>query len=227
MASNALAGSVLATPLLSNFTTSVAGAKTPKDVLDVLQVLAGKVLPLSVLGAARMPLQTSDWRSTRLGRDAFLHSSVPKGWWEEYADMAAREYDPGVLMARSSLMACTWTETTQMLTPIGIDRWPYELSIKYGMRDALTCSVGRRWLIAYWSKQVSEQVSDAALSHRSVCSGELCRSPSRAVDRSRPAMDGQTRRGHAGGAGRLAAGVRREGHRRGRQAAWAGRGNRP
>lgn len=154
MASNALAGSVLATPLLSDFTASVGGAKTPKDVLDVLQVLAGKVLPLSVLGAARMPLQTSDWRSTRLGRDAFLHSSVPRGWWEEYADMAAREYDPGVLMARSSLMACTWTETTQMLAPIGIDRWPYELSMKYGMRDALTCSVGRRWLIAYWSKQV-------------------------------------------------------------------------
>jgi LuxR family quorum sensing-dependent transcriptional regulator len=39
----------------------------------------------------------------------------------------------------------------QMLDPIGIDRWPYELSLKYGIRDALTCSVGRRWLVAYWS----------------------------------------------------------------------------
>ena len=37
--------------------------------------------------------------------------------------------------------------------PIGIDRWPYELSLKYGMRDALTCSVGRRWLVSYWSRQ--------------------------------------------------------------------------
>jgi hypothetical protein len=36
--------------------------------------------------------------------------------------MARREYDPGVMMARSSLMACTWTETMQMLEPIGIDR---------------------------------------------------------------------------------------------------------
>ena len=67
--------------------------------------------------------------------------------------MAGREYDPGVMMARSSLMACTWTETMQMLEPIGIDRWPYELSFKYGMRDALTCSVGRRWLVSYWSRQ--------------------------------------------------------------------------
>ena len=56
-------------------------------------------------------------------------------------------------MVRSSLMACTWTETMQMLDPIGIDRWPYELSIKYGMRDALTCAVGRRWLVSYWSRQ--------------------------------------------------------------------------
>jgi hypothetical protein len=66
-----------------------------------------------------------------------LHSSVPQGWWEEYSAIAGREYDPGVMMARSSLMACTWIES------IGIDRWPYELSLKYGMRDALTCSVGR------------------------------------------------------------------------------------
>jgi DNA-binding CsgD family transcriptional regulator len=96
----------------------------------------------------------SDWRTTRLGKDIFLHPSVPEGWWEEYAAMAKRECDPGVMMARSSLMACTWTETTQMLEPIGIDRWPYDLSLKYGMRDMLTCSVGRRWIVAYWSRQV-------------------------------------------------------------------------
>ena len=51
-------------------------------------------------------------------------------------------------------MGCTWTETMQMLEPIGIDRWPYELAHKYGMRDALTCSVGRRWIVAFWSRQV-------------------------------------------------------------------------
>jgi DNA-binding CsgD family transcriptional regulator len=136
----------------------VAAAKTPGEVLDFLQALTAKVLPLSVLGAARIPLQTSDWRSTRLGRDAFLHSSVPDGWWEEYAAMAMHEYDPGVLMARSSLMACTWTETMQMLAPIGIDRWPYELSLKYGMRDALTCAVGRRWLVSYWSSRTLDKV---------------------------------------------------------------------
>jgi hypothetical protein len=141
-----------ATPILNEFTGCVAGARSPSEVLDVLHALASKFVRLSVLGAARIHLQTCDWRSTRLGRDAFLHSSVPKGWWEEYAATATREYDPGVMMARSSLMACTWTETMQMLEPIGIDRWPYELSLKYGMRDALTCAVGRRWLVTYWSR---------------------------------------------------------------------------
>jgi DNA-binding CsgD family transcriptional regulator len=40
------------------------------------------------------------------------------------------------------------------LEPIGIDRWPYELARKYGIRDALTCCIGQRWLVAYWSRQV-------------------------------------------------------------------------
>jgi LuxR family quorum sensing-dependent transcriptional regulator len=141
------------TPLLTDFTARVAKQRTPHHVLDTLNELTSKLLPMSVLGAARFPVRTSDWSSTRLDRDAFLHSSVPPGWWDEYAAMATREHDPGVMMARLSLMACTWTETMHMLEPIGIDRWPYELSLKYGMRDALTCSVGRRWLVAFWSRQ--------------------------------------------------------------------------
>jgi DNA-binding CsgD family transcriptional regulator len=143
------------TPHLTEFTDCVAGQRTQDAVLDALNVLAKKCLPpLSVLGAARFPIKASDWRSTRLGHDVFLHSWAPEGWWAEYAAMASREQDPGVMMAKASLMACTWTETMQMLDPIGIDRWPYELSLKQGMRDALTCSVGRRWLVAYWSPKV-------------------------------------------------------------------------
>jgi DNA-binding CsgD family transcriptional regulator len=45
-----------------------------------------------------------------------------------------------------------------MLEPIGIDRWPYELALKYCIRDALTCCVGQRWLVAYWSRQVLTNV---------------------------------------------------------------------
>ena len=141
------------TPMLTEFTDCMDRRRTPDEVLETLHVLASKYLAISVLGAARFPLKTSDWRSTRLGKDAFLHPSVPKGWWEEYVAMAKREQDPGVMMARSSLMGCTLTETVRMLEPIGIDRWPIELSHKFGMRDALTCSVGRRWLVSYWSSK--------------------------------------------------------------------------
>ena len=133
----------------------MARQENPAAVLDALDGLAKECLPqLSVLGVVRIPIRTSDWRSTRLGRDAFLHSSVPSGWWDEYVAMAIGEYDPGVMMARSSLVACTWAETMQLLDPIGIDRWPYELSLKYGIRDALTLSIGRRWLVSYWSPKV-------------------------------------------------------------------------
>ena len=67
--------------------------------------------------------------------------------------MARREFDPGIMMARQSIMAFTWTETRRMLDPIGVDQWPYELALKYGIRDALTCPVGRRWVICYWSSK--------------------------------------------------------------------------
>jgi DNA-binding CsgD family transcriptional regulator len=142
------------TPLLNKFTAQVTRAKTPEAILDALDDFASKLLPINALGVGRMPQRTSDWRSIQLGKDVFLHSSAPVEWWNEYAAKAAHGYDPGIMMAKTSLVAYTWTETMQMLEPIGIDRWPYELALKYGIRDALTCCVGQRWLVAYWSRQV-------------------------------------------------------------------------
>ena len=142
------------TPLLNRFTDRVTRAKTPDEILDGLDDFASKLLPINVLGVGRMPQRTTDWRSIQLGKDVFLHSSAPVEWWNEYAAKATHGYDPGIMMAKSSLVAYTWTETMQMLEPIGIDRWPYELALKYGIRDALTCGVSQRWLVAYWSRQV-------------------------------------------------------------------------
>ena len=34
---------------------------------------------------------------------------------------------------------------------IGIDRWPIDLSHKYGMRDGYACPVGGRWVVGFWS----------------------------------------------------------------------------
>src|SRR5215467_13388822 len=142
------------TPLLNKFTDHVTRAKTPDGILDGLDDFASKLLPVNVLGVGRIPQRTSDWPSIELGIDVFLHSSAPVGWWNAYAAKAAKGYDPGIMMAKSSLAAYTWTETMQMLEPIGIDRWPYDLALRYGIRDALTCCIGQRWLVAYWSRQV-------------------------------------------------------------------------
>ena len=142
------------TPLLNKFTAHVSRAKTADAVLDGLDEFASRLLPVRVLGAGRMPQRTSDWRSIELGKDVFLHRSAPVDWWNEYARKAAQKYDPGIMMAKTSLVAYTWTETMQTLEPIGVDRWPFDLALKYGIRDALTCCVGQRWLVAYWSRQV-------------------------------------------------------------------------
>jgi len=154
VASNAALKTTPPTPLLSKFTVHVARAKTPDDILDALDDFASKLLPINVLGVGRIPKRTSDWRSIQLGIDVFLHPSAPVEWWNEYAAKAAHGYDPGIMMAKCSLVAYTWTETMRMLEPVGVDRWPYELALKYGIRDALTCCVGQRWLVAYWSRQV-------------------------------------------------------------------------
>jgi DNA-binding CsgD family transcriptional regulator len=47
----------------------------------------------------------------------------------------------------------TWTEVLRMLQPIGADRWSYELALKYGLRDGLTCPVAGRWVVAFWSRR--------------------------------------------------------------------------
>jgi hypothetical protein len=58
------------------------------------------------------------------------------------------------MMARCSLMACHLDETMQMLDPIGIDRWPYELSLKYAFATRLTV----RWAGAGWSPMVGTKL---------------------------------------------------------------------
>jgi hypothetical protein len=105
----------------------VVNAHTPNAVLDSLHTFATHI-PLNVLGAARVPLGVGDWRTLKLGRDIFLHSSVARGWWDEYAMMTQREFDPGIIMARSSLMASmhdpyAGTPRVQFVSKMAL-KWP-------------------------------------------------------------------------------------------------------
>jgi LuxR family quorum sensing-dependent transcriptional regulator len=47
----------------------------------------------------------------------------------------------------------TWTEVRRLVQPIGADKWSYDLALKHGMRDGLTCPVGGRWAVAFWSRK--------------------------------------------------------------------------
>jgi hypothetical protein len=49
--------------------------------------------------------------------------------------MVRREFDPGTIMARDSIMAFTWTETRRMLDPIGVDQWPYEVAVHFSAEE--------------------------------------------------------------------------------------------
>src|SRR5262249_36196213 len=126
---------------------------SPHDVLEELHAVTTRHVPLSVLGAARLPLKSGDWASIQLGKLAFLHKSVPEGWWEEYHVVARGKFRPLLFLAASSMAMHTWTEARRMFQPIGVDNWSYDLALKHGMRDGLSCPVGGRWVLAFWSRK--------------------------------------------------------------------------
>jgi LuxR family quorum sensing-dependent transcriptional regulator len=131
---------------------------TPAAVIDHLHKTLSREIQLHVLAIARFPLKWGDWSGVERGKSVFLHPTVPGGWWDEYAVMARSVPDPGLVMARMSLAPFTWTEGRQMLEPLGVDRWSYELALKHGMRDGFTCPVGSRWVVSFWSKRVLTSV---------------------------------------------------------------------
>ena len=136
---------------VSDFANRLDDLKTPAAVLDAVQGVSTTSLPLNVLGAGRFPLVGNHWRS-ELGKSAFLHSSVPAGWWEEYSALKTKNnFRPALFLAQSSLASYTWTEMRRLIQPIGVDRWGQELALKYRMRDGLTCPVGGRWVVVFWS----------------------------------------------------------------------------
>ena len=138
---------------LLDFASRVEQTRSPDEVLDELHLATTTNLPLSVLGAARFPLKSGDWESIELGKSAFVHKDVPEGWWEDYHAFAAGKFRPMLFLARSSLASFTWTEVRRMFQPVGVDQWAYELGLKYGMRDGLTCPVGGRWVVTFWSRR--------------------------------------------------------------------------
>jgi LuxR family quorum sensing-dependent transcriptional regulator len=138
---------------LVDYAGHVDDLRSPEEVLNELHAVTTRSLPLPVLGALRVPIKSGDWESVQLGKSIFLHEEVPEGWWEEHKAHAPGKFRPLLFLAGSSMASHTWTETRRLMQPIGIDKWTYELALKYGMRDGLTCPVGGRWVVAFWSRK--------------------------------------------------------------------------
>ena len=127
------------------------------DVLDALHAVTHAHSRISVLGAALLPVRWGDWTTVEKGKTVFLHDSVPKGWWDEWLELSRTHPGPSLALARLSLAPFSWSEMMRKLEPLGIDRLPMELALKYGMRDGLTCPVGGRWVVTYWSRSVLDR----------------------------------------------------------------------
>jgi DNA-binding CsgD family transcriptional regulator len=139
---------------LNDFSSFAGNQATPNDVLNALQDAIAPSLPLHVLVAARFPRKFGDWNSIKLGTSLIVHKDAPQGWWRDYSEYSQQAYDPGIMIARMSPAPFTWTEGRRLIEPIGADRWAWDLALKYGMRDGLTCPVGGRWVLAFWSRKV-------------------------------------------------------------------------
>jgi DNA-binding CsgD family transcriptional regulator len=138
-----------------DFAAEVDRYSTPSSILDALDAAVAKDSALRVLGARRYGVDLHQREELRLGENVFIHKSAPDGWWDDYQILVQRASSPIITMARHCLAPVTWTESLRMFEPLGIDRWAYELGLKYGMRDGLTCPVGgARWVVIYWSRKV-------------------------------------------------------------------------
>jgi LuxR family quorum sensing-dependent transcriptional regulator len=140
-----------------DYAMDVERLKTPSEVLDLLHDIVFETHLLRVQGANRFSARVSDMRRIEIGKNVFIHKDIPRGWIEEWAAFVASGHPIGLMTARICLAPFTWTELSRMLDPVGADRWPFELALKYGMRDGYICPVGGRWLIAFCSPKVLDQ----------------------------------------------------------------------
>jgi hypothetical protein len=120
---------------LIDYSMDVEGSKTPDEVLNRLDEITSEKNPIRVHGANRFSVKVGDWRRIELGKNTFVHRDVPREWLEEWTAFVAGGHPVGLMTARTCLAPFTLTELSRLFDPIGIDRWPYELALKHGIRD--------------------------------------------------------------------------------------------
>src|SRR5262249_33969028 len=109
---------------------------------------------INVHGANRFPVKVGDWRNLEIGRNTFIHRSVPQRFIEEWTAFVARGHPMGLVTAPMCLAPFTWAEFFKPPDLTGIERRPVESALKYGLRDGFMCPIGGRWVVAFWSPRL-------------------------------------------------------------------------
>jgi DNA-binding CsgD family transcriptional regulator len=126
----------------------------PADVLDALHRHVATIAEVSVFGAWRSSLRQDDLDSYIVGKNVFLHPTVPRTFIDDFFAMR-REHGPSVTVRRAwqNRGPFTLTEAMREAKASGRDRWVFDLFAHYGIRDGFYCPHGM-WIVLFWSKRI-------------------------------------------------------------------------
>ena len=136
------------------FASELQHVRAPRDVLDLLDQRIAGPLGLRAYAIWRVPADAEDLSDYQIGKNVWVHRSVPANYWAEFWPMV-RKHGPSVLarMAWLNNGLFTWTETARKMKPAGTETWIFDLTRKHGLRDGTSAPVGQ-WVVACWSKHV-------------------------------------------------------------------------
>src|SRR6516162_4010234 len=82
---------------LIDYSMEVESLVSPDEVLNRLDEMTSKKSVIRVLGANRFFVKIGDWRRIELGKTAFVHKSIPRGWLEEWIAFVATGHPVGLM----------------------------------------------------------------------------------------------------------------------------------
>jgi hypothetical protein len=131
------------------------------DVLNALDRHFARPQGARVYAAWRSTLNDRD-TSYLLGRNVFVHASVPKGFYREFVQAYAHHgHTPMARYARLNRTPAllTWREHRQRLKSTRDGLWFHELAERHGILDGLYCS-HRQWTVGFWTPTIFKPTED-------------------------------------------------------------------
>lgn len=128
-----------------------AAAENAQAVLDAVHEMTAPD-GLNAYAAWRVPVFRFEVSDYRIGRNLFVHKSVPADFWPGFFKLAELHggSSPSSQYALLQRKPMTLTEAMRMLALTERQRWLYNHLRKHKMRDLFYCPIGR-WILVFWS----------------------------------------------------------------------------